>query len=295
MIRRALLKGLIGMPFGTSRGQGFNNPVATSFAAGNTIISKRGVFIYNGSPAAGNLSESHTGSSSSGTDRYGNLYLGGDTTYLFSGGIYTAQQRIGASLTVYTAATEAGPWAAVAVLSDLGATGTWTIKNDIGGASAVALIVANGWLQLVGADLDTWNIAEALNEAIVSGPVNASTPGTSFPAAEHWHTPGALLNGWINTAGFTPFGYMFVQSPRNTVFIRGTISATAATSSTFFQLGAGYIPATENGYGVGATGGVPAGDTPNLRCDTSGNLLIASAAAVPAADTYFINGYISLD
>jgi hypothetical protein len=124
------------------------------------------------------------------------------------------------------------------------------------------------------------------------------TPGLNI-YADQWTPPPpaspTLLNGWINTVGFVPFRYRFVASPPQCVQLIGTISATNATSATFFQLPASYTPRSVQGFPVGATGGVPAGGAPNLRCDTSGNLTIADAAAVPAADTYFIHGFISID
>lgn len=67
------------MPFGNSRGQGFNTPVLLNFAAGNTIINPNGYFQYDGSPAAGNLIYSNT--SATGTDKFGNNYLAGESFY----------------------------------------------------------------------------------------------------------------------------------------------------------------------------------------------------------------------
>jgi hypothetical protein len=70
------------MPFGSSRGQGFNNPVATSFAAGNVRINLKGLFIYSGTPATGNLFLSVAWLA--GTDKYGNAFQSGLTLYLGS-------------------------------------------------------------------------------------------------------------------------------------------------------------------------------------------------------------------
>ena len=51
--------------------------------AGDTIINQNGVFVYNGSPAHGNLKASIAGSS--GTDPYGNAYIDNIVAYNVSG------------------------------------------------------------------------------------------------------------------------------------------------------------------------------------------------------------------
>jgi len=289
MYRRALLKGLGVMPFGQSRTQGFSNPVLALLEAGNTIINKKGMFVYAGPPAAGNLQWSNT--NAAGIDKYGNIYLNGETNYYNTGSRYLAFQIISSSIAIYSAISESAGWGAPVASISTSSAGATTVWNRSG--NPIALEVLNGYLAMVGQDNDTWSISESAFEAIVSGAIRANRPGSGFPAKEIWHTPGALANGWINTAGFQAFGYRLTNE--NDVQIRGVISATAATSSTFFTLAAPYIPVSEQGYGVGATGGNPAGSGANLREDTSGNLIIASAAAVPAADSYFINGFISLD
>jgi hypothetical protein len=70
------------MPFGTSRAQGFGNPVATSFAAGTVRINLSGLFVYSGPPAAGNLVFSLAWLA--GTDRYGNPYPSGLNVGLYA-------------------------------------------------------------------------------------------------------------------------------------------------------------------------------------------------------------------
>ena len=71
------------MPFGNAVGQGFVNPLVSTFSAGGTVITKLGIFIYNGVPGVGNLIESITGAA--GTDSYGNAYLAGNTYYAHDG------------------------------------------------------------------------------------------------------------------------------------------------------------------------------------------------------------------
>jgi hypothetical protein len=71
----------------------FGNPIPSTvgiggtgtFQAGDTIITPSGMFVYNGTPALGNLSVSIA--SASGTDGFGNVYYGpGAATYVTSGG-----------------------------------------------------------------------------------------------------------------------------------------------------------------------------------------------------------------
>jgi hypothetical protein len=70
------------MPFGTSRGQGFNNPVLQSFAAGNVRVNKNGLFVYAGTPASGNLIVS--AAAFAGVDKFGNAFPAGLNTTILS-------------------------------------------------------------------------------------------------------------------------------------------------------------------------------------------------------------------
>lgn len=66
----ALVSSALGPP---SVGEGFANPVASIFQAGNTtLITAGGLFIYDGSPAEGNLILSM--SPDGGTDAWGNAF-----------------------------------------------------------------------------------------------------------------------------------------------------------------------------------------------------------------------------
>ena len=106
MLRRALLKGGFAMPFGTAVGQGFVNPVAVNFAAGNVRINKFGLFVYSGAPAAGNLIFSIA--SVGGIDRYGNAYVATATNY-YPASNFAVSENNGV-ITYYTAGSYAGPW-----------------------------------------------------------------------------------------------------------------------------------------------------------------------------------------
>lgn len=94
-----------------------------------------GLFVYNGTPAAGNLvgSIAVTG----GTDQFGNLYLAGEVTYTPAGPGFEACQNFGAQLTFYTAITEAGPWTPVGVFGPSGTAGTTMLLQAISGPIVV--------------------------------------------------------------------------------------------------------------------------------------------------------------
>lgn len=112
---------------------------------------------------------------------------------------------------------------------------------------------------------------------------------------ETWH-PMALLNSWANVAGFATAKYRRVASPFNSVEIIGAINAAAATAATFFTLPANYIPASQQPVcSMGANAAIPAGLSPWIRCDASGNLAVQNTGAVPAAWQSFFHGFISLD
>jgi len=72
-----------------------------------------GIFSYSPSPGAGNLVAS-TGIATGGTDRFGNVYLQGDTVYSQQGpSSWVAEQIWDAATSWWTATSEAGPWTQV--------------------------------------------------------------------------------------------------------------------------------------------------------------------------------------
>ena len=77
-----------------------------------------GLFVYSGTPAFGNLSDSIT--SMAGTDEFGNAYLAGTASYGSSAGLRTAVQlstASGSGVTFYHATTAAGPWHAASQIT----------------------------------------------------------------------------------------------------------------------------------------------------------------------------------
>ena len=90
------------MPFGNAVGEGFVNG---SILIVNKVIvegANEGVFVYNGTPAAGNLEATFTGNS--GVDSFGNNYLQGCSTY--SSGFATNMNN--GLISVYTGTLASG-------------------------------------------------------------------------------------------------------------------------------------------------------------------------------------------
>ena len=121
------------MPFGTSRGQGFNNPVLANFAAGNFRIDSNGLRVYNGVPAANNLLLSVNGASSY-TDNFGNIVLPYLTLYL-TGAVYYAVNFAGippniGAIQQYQSTSQSAGWGAVIAAIELSSTAI-TILNQI--------------------------------------------------------------------------------------------------------------------------------------------------------------------
>lgn len=173
------------------------------------------------------------------------------------------------------------------------------IMSQIPGGAFVSLFQGelnfSGGSTIEGAALGNLVFTTPGEFAFLGGPVN-STGGTAADptiiTTDTWHSPG-LLNGWADAAGFGGFRYQLTT--HSSVRVVGTISATAASATTFFTLSGVYVPTVANGAAVGCTGGAPAGAVPQVRWDASGNLSIVNAAAVPVAQSYFIDADIPLD
>lgn len=218
------------------------------------------LLVYSPTPGAGNLISSI--SARAFTDPYGNAVLRGVVDY-FKGVTAIAVQMDAGAVFWWTAGTLAGPWTAASeIVTNLAGT-TLTVTSTL-------LSITGGVKTLTGVN-----------------------PNTN--AAETWHSM-SLLNSWANVAGFAVAQYRFVAAPLNTVEIIGAINAAAATSATFFTLPGLYSPASKQPVcSMGANASVPAGLSPWIQCDASGNLSVQNTGAVPAAWQSFFHGFISLD
>ena len=144
----------------------------------------------------------------------------------------------------------------------------------------------------------------ALNggQTTVGGALIATAGTAANPSnitTDTWHdiATAGFLNGWANTAGNVKAQYRMVASPPKSVEIIGAILATGASAVTFFQLPAGppsYRPASQQQVVAAGTGGVAAGTSCFIGCDTSGNLTVHNGT-IGAANSYLFHGFISLD
>ncbi len=241
---------------------GAASPVVTAVRVVVYGTSQSAILVYNPGPGAGNLVASFNGATGF-VDSYGNHVIGGAAEYSGT----DAVSLIAGAVQHYTGSL-AGGWTADS--------GVIVTANQITLRSSSQQILQAGNTQL-----------------LTAGPVVIAAPG-SPTAGEPWHSM-TLLNSWANTAGFQAARYRLVASPPNSVQVQGVIASTAATSTTFATLPAGYVPATAQGFSVGATANVPAGSAPQVRCDTSGNLTINGGPAFPSTVSWFFNGFVSLD
>lgn len=209
MIRRSFLKGAAAMPFGTSRAQGFNNPVTQLFQAGGTILDHNGLRIYSPKPGAGNLVLSDAAAAYS--DRYGNQILTGLTIYQFG---------------------LPGVWRATNI-SDISTTPAITAYESSGG-------IEGNWVHGPSLTLNTdASVAQIINGAFASRGGSASNP--SVIITDTW----TVVTPPVNWSAIDQ-GIRYKLSPDNSVRfqVAATIGAGAAAGTiTLANLVAPYVPA----------------------------------------------------
>lgn len=220
-----------------------------------------GVFVYNGTPAAGNLIASIA--SLAGIDAFGNNYGAGvnignqsaahagiDTTgriFLFN----SADQQI----------------------FDLsGFDGGLIAKDTIGNIQAVF----SGGSAPFG----------------LIGPATAWKPGSTGVTPETWH-PMSLLNSWLAASGGTPPQYRMVASPVNTVEVVGSVVAPSGLSGTSI------IWDVPTGYQISHRQPLVARNQSTnaavmLSCSAGAGMLSYQAGA-SAGDTVDFHGFFSVD
>lgn len=132
----------------------------------------QGVFGYDPGPGPGNLVFSDT--SHGGTDPYGNAFLGGQANYFNAGAGYVAVNINSGTITFYSAATEAGPWAAGASISGFASPGGIGQVQLILQQSANAAFLDNADLHIstIGRGLQ---VAEGANARMGTGTLASGT------------------------------------------------------------------------------------------------------------------------
>jgi hypothetical protein len=262
-----------------------------TFSAGNTVITTAGDFVYNGTPATGNLIASLAPAAGA-DDGHSNTFKQGVTAYVtFSG------ERVAVNLNTTLTAVGVGMQIGAVVSPPFEPAGIFGMADGIGQAHATLI---SG--QVTGADASAFVETVSGTESGVPGglvkisgtlssPLVIVNPAGTLP--ESWHAM-TLINGWANVAGFTTARYQL--RPTNEVEIIGAINAAAANAVTFFTLPAGYQPANQQPVcSMGENALLGAGLSPWIRCDAGGNLTVQNTAAIPGAWESFFHGFISLD
>lgn len=212
------------MGFGESKTQGFNNPVATNFAAGFFRFSKAGFFGYSGPPAHNNMSVSINPTGTQMADGKGNNSVPGPSIAIYTGpigGIYYAwalsfSAGIAASLELWTATDQNGPWGGTPLFQVNLSTRQITILDPV-----------------------------ALDGALTA---TAGTPAApTVISTDVWHDVAASAGFTVNTVQ----RYKLLEN--NSVRVQFSLASTnVAGTYTLFTLPARYVPV--NQYDSAAVG-----------------------------------------
>lgn len=244
--------------------------IAGTFQGTNFVINPAGAFFYSGAPAAGNLTASVA--PSSGTDGFGNRYLGGMATYTYAAGVpVNATQHSGSGILYY--AWAGSSWGITQAHVAIG-TGTNLELSATGGVKSISPFTA-----------DTLDVI---------GPVTATggdPTDRTLITTDAWNVPGALANGWANAGGGLA-SLQYSLLPSDAVHLIGVISPAASTSTAFYTLPAGYRPAVSQDMPVGFHTATGAGQGAFLRVNTAGQCSILNSTT--STGTVCVNSVIPL-
>jgi len=235
-----------------------------------------------GLPAANTLIVSI--SAAAGTDSAGNAYFAGFTTYGKTGLTYYALNQLpqadaagtfGAVTTVYTAASQAGPWTAGTQLN-LEASNHAALLADVahiyGISGAPSLQLHSGSGLLSPAATLTADSNAGLN--LTDGPLIATAGTASTPSlitTDTWHNM-TLLNSWSLGGG----GYArYMMGNNGNVYVQGdnVIPGTTTGGTNVWTIPAGYVPGVQTQRTlmyVEVSTGAPVTDTPRFDATTGG-------------------------
>lgn len=246
-----------------------------------------GVFVYNGTPAAGNLVASTA--AKAGTDQFGNAFLSGDTVYdplafiaLQLGGAGT--QR---AITWSNAPSQAGPYAAVSSIN-------LRTLNEIDW-----VLPPSGQL-VVGTGAAATSARLEAQGAAAAGSLDCAPAATAPPAqpsgTESWNYVGAgggqpaFGTGWSNFGGgFAQLAFRFVAAPSRCVQIKGEITHTNTAAQVIFTLPAAYRPASSQQFACVTNASAAVG------VEVSSGGLVELLAAPSASATMQVDLLVSLD
>lgn len=224
----------------------FNNlTIRGTFNGTNFIINEDGIFLYDGTPANGNLVVSIT--NTDGTDAFGNDYLNGVVTYVsgtFSG-IASGDLRVGDVADGYPTSGIIGALGTHSLLitapTPTGFDDSATVTLVSGDTTTTPQSSASYPHIDIGAG--TAGVMAWTNGAVIKSSVNG---GVS--TAETWNTPTFNAN-WASTGtlnGNSTFhGLQYRKDAEDNVWLYGAAVASGAGAS-IFTLPAGYRPPTNN-------------------------------------------------
>lgn len=267
----------------------FNNvETRGSFFGFEFIINDSGAFFYTGTPAAGNLQASIA--STGGSDQFGNAYGAGFNLY-GPGGTLQLINNSSAPAVIWTPAGVTHLTVQPQVWSQAENAGLvnefmymlLTTGKESGNDDAA--------LQLFSESADGTIPARAILEfgGLIGLTVTKTqiTPGVPI-VADSWHVPSSLSNSWVNQGGGN-VSFKYRLTPINEVEIIGVVNGASASSSTFYTLPSGYVPATQQPPCTATSTGWAAGF---VQVSTGGALSL-QASNYKAVWTF--HGYISLD
>jgi hypothetical protein len=277
--RRTLLKGIAVMPFGNSRGQGFNNPVANTFRAAGTIINKNGIFIYSGTPALGNLIWADV--SATGTDLFGNIVYQGAFSYSPSG----------VALAFFAAGTQNGNFllGTGAALSGTGARQPSSVASGGDGIVALDSGVTGVTDSSASFIMKSATNTGALPATIIAGNIKSLDGTAASPSlitTDSWH--GISLDaGWA----LGPQAPQYRLLPDGNIQVRGQtthVSVAAVTPiNSVTPIPAAYRPALTRYYRASD----PMDTAGTVQIDPSGIFSVRASAGFPATQALMDGTY----
>jgi hypothetical protein len=215
----------------------FNNlTIRGTFNGTDFIIDANGAFFYSGTPAAGNLIASIT--TNSGTDSFGNTYLGGITTY---SGTEFASLNVGNLLLGQISAAANAGGMSIAAVDAIAASSPTTAAHPtsadwflVSGTATTTPISAAGYPHHE-AYGTVW-LNDAAIKAVDNG--NVWTP-------ESWHSPSYNASWAASTSygGTTCQSLRYRKDAEDNVWLEGAFKATGAAGASVFALPSTYFDA----------------------------------------------------
>lgn len=255
----------------------------------------RGLFVYNGTPAAGNPPVIALTAPGVVTDPYGNAVLpgglsivfGGQTIFLGSVGGIPELQFLSGSASEATAANVAGHLSGVLPAQFLQLLMSGPKSNVVGSQDWVQIEMdsaafdgsstANMFLNYIGTGggVHGYAFLDGTGFNITAGSIVAAHPGALPLIPETWQTL-ALINGYGSGTnnGFIDVPQVRMMADNKNLQFKGTLATPAAAANTVFsQVPAGYPNANLGGiFGMGLVANLSGGTVDHIEIHNNGNI-----------------------